>query len=99
MADTFYRPMRRASPTETTGMAGDQPGAVPIMSGDPTRDELPIDENGDPVPMLFMSDGTGTGESGDLILATPNDADGVDAVVAVDLSASITLGVDSTGLL
>lgn len=86
-------------PNVTTGLAGDQPGATPILSGDPSRSELPTDENGDPVPLLFMSDGTGTGQSGDIILAAPNGSSGVDVVVAVDSSGSITLGVDGTGLL
>lgn len=101
MTDTFYRPMRRAGPTETTGLAGDQPGSVPILDTDPTLSDLPIDENGDAVPLLFVSDGsTGvTGDGGDLVLAAPNGSSGVDVTVAADLSASITLGVDSTGLL
>lgn len=87
-------------PNVTTGLAGDQPGAVPYLSGDPTRSELPIDENGDAVPLLFLSDGTGTGEDGDLVLAVPNSSDGVTAAVAADLSASLSVGIsDPTGLL
>lgn len=101
MTDTFYRPLRRASPAETTGLAGDQPGSVPILGSDPTRSDLPVDENGDAVPLLFVSDGSSgvTGEGGDLILSVPNGSGGVDTSVAVDLSASLTVGVDPTGLL
>lgn len=87
------------SPNLTTGLAGDQPGAVPILSSDPTLADLPTDENGDATPLLFMSDGTGTGQSGDLVLAAPNGSGGVDVTVASDTSGAITLGVDSTGLL
>lgn len=86
-------------PSATTGLAGDQPASVPIMSGDPTLSELPVDSNNDAVPILFMSDGTGTGQSGDIILAAPNGSGGVDTTVAVDASGAITLGVDATGLL
>lgn len=98
MTEVFTRPASRAAPSDVTGLAGDQPGAVPYM-GDPSRSALPIDENGDPVALLFLSDGTGTGDDGDLVLAVPNDSGGVDTVIASDLSASLTVGVDTTGLL
>lgn len=81
-----------------TREAGDQPGAIPVLSSDPSRSELPVDANDDPVPLLFMSTGGGTGQAGDLILASPNGSGGVDVVVASDLSGSITLGIDGTGL-
>lgn len=82
-----------------TGEAGDQPSAVPPLESDPTRSELPVDSNGDPVPILFTSTGGGTGQEGDLVYAAPNDSGGVDVTVASDTSGAITLGVDGTGLL
>lgn len=97
----FYRPLRRAPPGATTQRAGDQPGATPVLDTDPTRSDLPHEADGTPVPLLYVSDGsTGvTGEGGDLILATPNGSDGVDIAVAADLSGSLTVGIDPTGLL
>lgn len=88
-------------PNVTTGLAGDQPGAIPVFSSDPTLSDLPIDENSDAVPILFMSDGsTGvTGQGGDLVLAAPDGSGSVDIVIANDLSGSISLGIDGTGLL
>lgn len=88
----------RENPNLTSGLAGDQPGSVPYM-GDPTRSDLPVDENGDAVPLLFVSDGSGTGQDGDLVLAVPNGSDGVDLAIAADLSGSLSIGVDTTGLL
>lgn len=87
----------RPNPNLTTGLAGDQPGSVPYM-GDPARAGLPVDENGDAVPLLFVSDGSGTGQDGDLVLAVPNASGGVDLAIAADLSGSLTVGIDVTGL-
>lgn len=88
-------------PNATTGLAGDQPGSIPVFSSDPTLSDLPIDENGDAVPILYMSDGSSgvTGQGGDLVLAAPDGSGGVDIVIANDLSGSISLGIDGTGLL
>lgn len=99
MSQVFHRPASLASPSDVTRLAGDQPSAVPPLSSDPTRDELPVDGNGDPVPILFTSTGGGTGEEGDLIYAAPDGSGGVDVTVAADTSAAITLGIDATGLL
>lgn len=47
---THHRPLSRAGPEAVTGMAGDQPGAIPILDGTPTREDLPTDQStGDPV--------------------------------------------------
>lgn len=86
-------------PNATTGLAGDQPGALPILSSDPSRSDLPTDENNDPVPLLYLNNGTTTGDTGDVMVAAPDGSGGVDIAVAGDTSASITLGVDGTGLL
>lgn len=88
-------------PNATTGLAGDQPGAVPILGSDPTRDELPVDENGDPVPLQYVSDGSSgvTGQGGDLVVAVPNGSGGVDIAISADLSGSLSVGLDPTGLL
>lgn len=96
-----YRPITRTDPGTTTQRAGDQPGATPYFDTDPTRTDLPHLADGTPVPLLYVSDGsTGvTGEDGDLILAVPNGSGGVDIAVAADLSGSLSVGIDTTGLL
>lgn len=95
------RPASGVRPGVPSSTARAQPACIPVLDTDPTRSELPADENGDPVPILFFSDGSSgvTGDSGDLVVAVPNSSSGVDVVVASDISASITLGIDSTGLL
>lgn len=88
------------TPNATTGLAGDQPGALPYLSGDPANADLPVDENGDPVPLLFMSDGSGTGDDGDLVVAAPDGQGGVSVTLAADISGGISIGIgDGTGLL
>lgn len=94
------RPLDGARPEVGSSVARAQPAAVPILASDPAVGDLPTGENGDPVPIIYVSDGSAgvTGDSGDLILAAPNGSGGVDAAVAADISASITLGEDATGL-
>ena len=95
------RPLNNVRPEGNDSIASNQPSPLPIFQSDPSRSELPADSNADPVPIAYMSDGsTGvTGDSGDVAVAAPDGSGGVDTTVASNISASITLGEDSTGLL
>lgn len=95
MTDTFHRPLRRASPGETTGRAGDQPGAVPILSSPPAYSDLPTDDNGNAVGMVFHDTTDDVTK-----LALPDGSGSVTTGTLLDLSANVSLGSnDVTGLL
>lgn len=83
-------------PAAQTGIAGDQPGAVPILDGPPTASELPTDQDtGDPTALCFLDV---TDET--VKVAAPDGSGGVATGTVVDLSASISLSAgDGTGLL
>lgn len=88
MVDTHYRPESRASPADVTGMAGDQPGSIPILDGVPTYDELPHDETTDsPVGLIYLNSSTNMIE-----IATPNGSGGVANNTLLDISADVTIG-------
>ena len=95
------RPIDNVRPEGNDSVAANQPSPLPIFESDPSRSDLPTDSNADPVPIAYMSDGsTGvTGDSGDVVVAAPDGSGGVDTTVASNISTSITLGEDSTGLL
>lgn len=88
MTDTFYRPISRVGPEATTGMAGDQPGAIPVLDGVPTRDELPTDQTtGEPVALMYLNAST------DMIeVASPDGSGGVVDNTLLDISADVTIG-------
>lgn len=81
----------RESEAETVG------AAVPYLDTDPTRAQLPARKDGDPVPVVYVSDGsTGvTGDDGDLCLAVPNASGGVDVAVSADIGDLLTIGIDT----
>lgn len=83
-------------PSAQTGMAGDQPGAIPILDGAPTFAELPADMGtGEPTALVYLDTTDDT-----VKIASPDGAGGVATGNVLDLSASIDLGVgDGTGLL
>lgn len=88
MTDTFHRPLRRTGVEEVTGLAGDQPGALPVLDGPPTRDELPTDQTtGEPVPLLYMNASSGVVE-----LASPDGSGSVTTGTVLDLSADVSIG-------
>jgi len=95
------RPLNNVRPEANDSVASNQPSPLPIFATDPGRSDLPTDTNADPVPIAYMSDGSGgvTGDAGDVVVAAPDGSDGVDTVVASNISASITLGENATGLL
>lgn len=82
-------------PNAVTGIAGDQPGSIPILSDPPTISELPTDDSDEPVGLIYIDQGTG------IIKATvPNGSGGVSTGNVLDLSGSISLSTgDLTGLL
>lgn len=80
-----------------TDNAGDQSGSLPILTSDPERSDLPTDQAGDRVALLYLANGGATGSSGDLVVAAPNASGGVDVTVAVALSATITLSSGGAG--
>lgn len=84
----------RESEAESVG------AAIPYLDADPTRDQLPVDVNGDPVPVQYVSDGSAdvTGDDGDKCLAVPNDSGGVDVAVGADIGDLVNIGIDPTGL-
>lgn len=75
--------------------------AVPYLASDPTRDQLPTTEDGTPMPVQYVSDGSSgvTGDDGDLILAVPNGSGGVDVAVNADIGDLLSVGIDTGGLL
>lgn len=84
----FYRPVARAGAEQVTGMAGDQPGAMPILDGAPTRSELPTDQStGEPVPLIYLNQSTDVIE-----VATPDGSNGVHSETLLDISADVTIG-------
>lgn len=76
-----------------TGDAGDQPGALPRINGDPTNEELPTDNSGLQVPLNYYDTSTDK-----IKYAVPDGSGGVNITVDVDLSGTLDLG-GSTGLL
>lgn len=91
----FYRPVARAGPSAETGMAGDQPGAIPILDGAPSYSDLPVDETNQAVGLLYHDINDDTTK-----VAMPDGSGGVATGSLLDLSASVTLGSDDlTGLL
>lgn len=85
----------RESEAESVG------AAVPYLAADPTREQLPTREDGDPVPVVYVSDGSAdvTGNDGDLCVAVPNASGGVDVAVSADVGDLLNIGVDTGGLL
>lgn len=83
------------SPSIVTGKAGDQPGSIPVLADPPTASELPTDDSGEPVGLIYLDQGTGI-----VKVTVPDGSGGVATGNVVDLSASISLGTgDTTGLL
>lgn len=83
-------------PTAVTGMAGDQPGAVPILNGTPAYSDLPVDQGtNEPTALIYLD------TSDEIVkIASPDGSGGVATGNVLDPSASINLGSgDSTGLL
>ena len=85
-----------ADPGAVTGDAGDQPGAVPILTDAPTMDELPVDQGtGEPTGLIYHDTTDNTTK-----IAMPDGSGSVATADLIDLSASVSLGIgDSTGLL
>lgn len=87
----------RESEAESVG------AALPYLDADPTRAQLPTTEDGDPMPVQYVSDGsTGvSGDSGDVCVAVPNDSGGVDVAVMADIGDLIAIdaSLDTGGLL
>lgn len=82
-------------PNAVTGIAGDQPGSIPILADPPTASELPTDDGGEPVGLIYLDQGTGI-----VKITVPDGAGGVATGNVLDLSASVSLGTgDVTGLL
>lgn len=83
----------RESEAESVG------AAVPYLGSDPDRAQLPTREDGDPVPVVYVSDGSAgvTGDDGDLCVAVPNASGGVDVAVSADVGDLINLGIDTGG--
>lgn len=93
MTDTFHRPLRRTSPEAVTGMAGDQPGAIPILDGAPAYSELPVDQStGEPVPLIYLNASTNMVD-----VAAPDGSGGVANNTLLDISADVTIGDGLTG--
>lgn len=90
----MFRTMRESE-------AEDVGAAVPYLAADPTREQLPTREDGDPVPVVYVSDGSAdvTGNDGDLCLAVPNASGGVDVAVSATTGDLVNLGIDTGGLL
>lgn len=79
-----------------SGEAGDQPGAIPVLSGAPTYAELPMDSGDGTVSGLIFLDQT----DNIVKVAAPDGSGGVATGNLLDLSASITLDSGNlTGLL
>lgn len=85
--------MRQTGSSVVTGNAGDQPGALPRINGDPTNSELPTDTAGVPVPLNYYDTSTDK-----IKYAVPNGSGGVHITVDVDLSGTLNLD-GTTGLL
>lgn len=85
---THHRPISRAGAEEVTGLAGDQPGAIPILDGVPTREELPTDQSTEePVALIYMNAST------DMIeIAAPDGSGGLTSDTLVDISADVNIG-------
>lgn len=81
------------SPSLVTGKAGDQPGSLPRLDGDPTNDELPVDDTGVVVPLNYYDTSTDQ-----IKYAVPDGNGGVNVTVDVDLSGTLNLSAN-TGLL
>lgn len=80
-------------PAAQTGDAGDQPGALPRLNGDPTYDQLPVDNTGVVVPLNYYDTSTDT-----IKYAMPDGSGGVYVQIDHDLSADLSLSAD-TGIL
>lgn len=79
-----------------TGDAGDQPGAIPVLDGAPTINDLPIDQGtGEPTGLIYHDTSDNT-----VKVAMPDGTGGVATGSLIDLSADVSLGIgDGTGLL
>lgn len=83
-------------PGQVTGLAGDQPGAIPILDSAPAVADLPTDQGtGEPTGLIYHDTTDNT-----VKVAMPDGSGGVATGNLLDLSASVSLGTgDLTGLL
>lgn len=89
------RPIDGSRPEVGSSVARAQPSSVPVLENPPTNSELPTDENGEPVGIIYVDQGTGI-----VKVTIPDGSGGVQTGNLVDLSANVSLGTgDITGLL
>lgn len=89
------RPIDGVRPEVGSGVARAQPSSIPILADAPTIDELPTDEQDEPVGVLYLNHSTSSVE-----VAVPDGTGSVVTDVVSDLSASLSLDAgDLTGLL
>lgn len=79
-----------------SGLAGDQPGAIPVLDGAPTMSDLPTDQaSGEPTGLVYHDTSDNT-----VKVAMPDGSGSVATGSLLDLSADVSLGIgDGTGLL
>lgn len=89
------RPVDNSRPEVGSSVARAQPSSVPVLSDPPTASELPTGDQGEPVGIIYVDQGTGI-----VKVTVPDGSGGVATGNLVDLSGSLSLGTgDVTGLL
>lgn len=89
------RPIDNSRPEVGSSVARAQPSSVPILADPPTASELPTDEQGEPVGVIYLDH-----SSGSVKVTIPDGTGGVATSTLADLSASLSLDTgDLTGFL